>query len=137
MPPGYLGTEVLVQKLTKILFKQIKNFLPEIIKEINIKIKECEETLHHLGQPLPVDNSGKLNLLWNMLSEYIDTYKNVLKGKYDQKKHNYIKDEGGYKVKALYKDLLNEFVGDYKATAMYTVYISSKNKNRMNILTKH
>jgi len=123
MPPGYLGTDVLVSKLTKILFKQIKNFLPEIIKEINNKIKECEEAIQLLGQPLPIDNSGKLNLLWNMLSEYCDTYKNVLKGKYDMKKHNYIKDEGGYKVKALYKELLNDFTGDYKATSNYTVII--------------
>jgi len=120
MPPGYLGTDFLVQKLTKILFKQIKNFLPDIIKEISNKIKECEESIQLLGQPLPVDNSGKLTLIWNMLSDYVETYKNVLKGKYDQKRHSYIKDEGGYKVKALYKDLLNDFIGDYKATAHYT-----------------
>jgi dynamin 1-like protein len=119
MAPGYLGTEVLVGKLTKILFKLIKNFLPEIIKEINNKIKDCEEAIHHLGQPLPVDNSGKLNLLWNMLSEYCDTFRNVLKGKYDLKKHSYIKDEGGYKIKALYKELITDFTGDYKATAGY------------------
>lgn len=123
MPPGYLGIEVLVQKLTKILFKQIKQFLPQIINEINLKIKECEDAIHLLGQPLPVDNSGKLNLLWNMMSEYCETFKNVLKGKYDQKRHSYIKDEGGYKVKAMYKDLLNEFTGDYKATGNYTVKI--------------
>ena len=122
MPPGYLGTEVLVQKLTKILFKQIKNFLPEIIKEINTKIKDCEESIQLLGQPLPIDNSGKLTLLWNMMSDYCDTFKNVLKGKYDMKRHGYIKDEGGYKVKALYKLLLDDFTGDYKATSNYTVY---------------
>jgi dynamin 1-like protein len=119
MPPGYLGTETLVSKLTKILFKQIKNFLPEIIKEINLKIKECEEGIQLLGQPLPIDNTGKLNLLWNMMSEYCETYKNVLKGKYDMKRHSYIKDEGGYKVKAMYKDLLTDFTGDYKATSNY------------------
>ena len=121
MTPGYLGVEILVVKLTKILFKQIKNFLPDIIKEINNKIRECEESIQLLGQPLPIDNSGKLNLLWNMMSEYCDTYKNILKGKYDSKRHSYIKDEGGYKVKALYKELLTDFIGDYKATANYTV----------------
>ncbi len=135
MPSGFLGTDTLVQKLTKILFRLIKHFLPEIIKEINHKIKECEEGIHLLGQPLPVDNAGKLNLLWNMMSEYCETYKNVLKGKYDTKRQNYIKDEGGYKVKALYKELLTEFTGDYKATANYTV--SNFIKYRMNILMKH
>ncbi len=121
MPSGYLGIDTLVSKLTKILFKQIRQFLPEIVKEINTKIKECEDNVHLLGQPLPIDNSGKLNLLWNMMSEYCETYKNVLKGKYDNQRLNYIKDEGGYKIKALFKELLDDFTGDYKATANYTV----------------
>ena len=119
LPPGYVGVEILIQKLTKILFKKIRDHLPVIIKEINDHIKKAEEELALLGQPLPVDDMGKLNLLWNMLSEYCETFKNVLKGKYDSKRLSYIKDEGGYKVKAFFKNLLDEFTGDYKATAKY------------------
>ena len=69
------------------------------------------------------------------MSEYCDTYKNILKGKYDTKRHNYIKDEGGYKVKALYKELLTDFIGDYKATANYTVNINNSiNLNKFILL---
>ena len=119
LPPGYVGVDVLIQKLTKILFKKIREHLPVIIKEINEHIKKSEEELALLGQPLPIDDMGKLNLLWNMLSEYCETYKNVLKGKYDSKRLSYIKDEGGYKVKSLFKNLLDEYTGDYKATGKY------------------
>ena len=35
LPPGYVGTDVLISKLTKILFKKIRECLPLIIKEIN------------------------------------------------------------------------------------------------------
>jgi len=43
-----------------------------------------------------------------------------LKGKYDSKRLSFVKDEGGYKVKALFKDLLGEYTGDYKATSAYS-----------------
>jgi len=120
MPPGYLGTDVLIQKLTKLLFKKIKDALPAIVKEINGHIKHAEEELNLLGVPLPIDDIGKLNLLWNMLSEFCETYKNVLKGKYDSRRLSYVKDEGGYKVKALFKDLLGEYTDDYRATGRYS-----------------
>jgi GTP-binding protein EngB required for normal cell division len=122
LPPGYLGTDILIQKLTKLLFKKIREILPTVIKEINSHIKQSEEELSLLGQPLPVDDIGKLNLLWTMLSEYCETYRNVIKGKYDSKRLTYVKDEGGYKIKQLFKELLEEFTGDYKATANYTVF---------------
>lgn len=125
LPPGIVGTDVLIQKLTKIFFRMIREHLPTIIKAINENIKHAEEELALLGQPLPIDDIGKLNLLWNMLSEYCDTYRNVIKGKYDSKRLSFVKDEGGYKIKSLFKDLLGEFTGDYKATSGYTdEYIS-------------
>ena len=69
---------------------------------------------------MPVDDAGKLSMLWNMLNEYCEIYRNVLEGRYDIKRLSFLKDEGGYKVKALFKNLLDEFTGDYKATADYT-----------------
>lgn len=55
-----------------------------------------------------------------MLNRFCDTYKNVLKGKYDTKRISALKDEGGYKIKAYFKTLLDNFTDDYKATAGYT-----------------
>lgn len=112
---------MLTQKLTKIFFKQIRETLPEITREINNKIKECEENLSILGQPLPVDDVGKLNLLWNLLSEYCESYKNILKGKYESRRLSMLKDEGGYKIKEYFRTLLDEFSGKYQATEKYSV----------------
>ena len=123
IPQHHLGTEELTKKLTKIFFKQIKATLPDIIREINNKIKESEEKITALGNPLPLDNVGKLNLLWTMLSEYCETYKNILKGKYDSKRIESFKNEGGFKIKEKFRTLLEKFTGDYKATAKYTVNI--------------
>lgn len=120
MPPGFLGTETLTEKLTIIFFKKIKQHLPEIVKEIRSKIKETEDELSLLGTPMPVDNIGKMNMLWTMFSEFCETFKNVIKGKFDSKRLNYIKDEGGYKIKAMFKDLLADFTGDYRATKSYS-----------------
>ena len=120
MNSNFYGTETLIQKLTKILFKVIREHLPTIIKAINDNMKKCEEELASLGQPMPVDDAGKLSIMWSMLNEFCAIYRNALSGKFDPKRQSYLKNEGGFKIKVLFKKLLNEFSGDYKATAKYT-----------------
>lgn len=120
MPPGYCGTQSLVDKLTDIFFNKIKEHLPEIIKQMRIKIKESEDELLLLGTPMPIDNIGKMNMIWNLFTEYCESYKNVIKGKYDNKRLLNLHDEGGYKIKQFFKDLLSEYTGDYRATKDYT-----------------
>jgi len=120
MPPGYCGTQSLVDKLTEIFFKKIKEHLPEIIKQMRLKIKEAEDELSLLGTPMPIDNIGKMNMIWNLFTEYCESYKNVIKGKYDNKRLLNLHDEGGYKIKQFFKELLSEYTGDYRATKDYT-----------------
>ena len=120
LPAGHLGTEVLINKLTKIYFKIIRENLPKIVKAINDRLKTAEEELSSLGQPMPTDDAGKMSLLWNMINEYCDIFRKVLQGKYNNKRINFLEGEGGFKIKILYKKLLEEFTKDYKATAGYT-----------------
>ena len=120
LPPGYFGTDVLISKLTKIYFRIIRENLPRIVKAINERLKTAEEELASLGQPMPTDDAGKMSLLWNMINEFCDVFRKVLQGKYNNKRVNFLEGEGGFKIKILYKKLLEEFIGDYKATAGYT-----------------
>ena len=48
---------------------------------------------------MPIDNVGKMNMLWNMFSEFCEGYKNVISGKYDTKRDKNLENEGGYKIK--------------------------------------
>ena len=121
LPAGHLGTSVLINKLTKIYFKIIRENLPRIVKAINERLKTAEEELSSLGQPMPTDDAGKMSLLWNMINEYCDIFRNVLQGKYSNKRLAFLEGEGGFKIKLLFKKLLEEFTGvDYKATKEYT-----------------
>jgi dynamin 1-like protein len=106
--------------LTKIYFRIIRENLPRIVKAINDRVKTAEEELQGLGQPMPTDDAGKMSMLWNMINEYCDVFRKVLQGKYNNKRINFLEGEGGFKIKILYKKLLEEFTGDYKATAGYT-----------------
>lgn len=119
LPPGYLGVDILINKLTKIYFKIIRENLPKIVKAINDQMKTADEELKSLGQPMPVDDAGKMSLLWNMLNEYCDIFRHVLQGKYN-KRVSFLSDEGGYKIKILYGKLLEEYTDDYRATSSYT-----------------
>ena len=119
LPAGHLGTSVLINKLTKIYFKIIRENLPRIVKAINDRVKTAEEELAELGQPMPTDDAGKMSLLWNMINEYCDIFRKVLQGKFNNNRLNFLEGEGGFKIKILYKKLLEEFSGNYKATAGY------------------
>lgn len=86
MPQGLMGIGNLIQKLTKILFTHIKVCLPDIMKEIRAKMKETEEDLKDLGPPMPAEASEKVQLLWNMITDFIQTYKNTISGRFDKKR---------------------------------------------------
>ena len=81
-----LGVGNLTTKLTKILFTHIKHSLPDIMKEIRDKMKETEDDLRDLGPPMPSESNEKMQLLWNMITDFIQTYKNTISGKYDPKR---------------------------------------------------
>jgi len=85
MPPGYTGTNALSEKCTKILFTHIKSFLPDIMKEVAYKIRECEERIRELGPSAPEDPKSKTQLLWNMINDFTEVYKNTIRGKYDRR----------------------------------------------------
>jgi len=71
----------LTKKLTKVLFTHIKNYLPEIVKEINVLKKDHEEKLKNLGPPLPSEKQEKMQLLWNMVTEFCQQFKNTIGGR--------------------------------------------------------
>jgi hypothetical protein len=83
MAPGYLGTDVLSSKLTKILFNHIRYHLPEITKEIMMKMKDCEDKIKDLGTALPSTTKEKVHLLWSLATRFVDNYKNSISGRYD------------------------------------------------------
>ena len=86
MPQNLLGIGNLTTKLSRILFTHIKHSLPEIMKEIRLKLKETEEDLKDLGPPMPTDNGAKVQVLWNMITDFVQTYKNNISGRYDSKR---------------------------------------------------
>mmetsp|Transcript_13131 Transcript_13131/g.11212 ORF Transcript_13131/g.11212 Transcript_13131/m.11212 type:complete len:165 (+) Transcript_13131:772-1266(+) len=121
LPPGHTGTEALTQRLTKVLFGHIRNTLPEISKEIQQKIKECEERLKDLGQPLPSNQKDKMQLIWNMITDFVENFKNNIKGKYDPKRNARVSNDisGGAKIKMFFGDLYSEF-NDTQPTEHYS-----------------
>jgi replication fork clamp-binding protein CrfC len=60
MNEAFFGTGTLTARCSKVLFAHIKTLLPEIQKEIKIKIKEIDDRLGELGTPLPTDEKEKI-----------------------------------------------------------------------------
>jgi len=123
MPPGFCGTDNLTGKLTKVFFQHIKKSLPEVLKEITIKIKDCEERLKYLGTPLPKNQKEKLHLLWNMITSFVENFKNSISGKYNAKHQVKVMSElsGGAKIKMMFGELYSNYLEqNYRATSDYT-----------------
>ena len=56
------------------------------MKEIRDKMKETESDLKDLGPPMPSDSAQKVQLLWGMITDFMQSYKNNISGKYDSRR---------------------------------------------------
>uniref|UniRef100_A0A0G4FVQ9 Dynamin-type G domain-containing protein n=1 Tax=Chromera velia CCMP2878 TaxID=1169474 RepID=A0A0G4FVQ9_9ALVE len=112
LPPTLLGSRSLTDKLTKVLFRHIRHFLPEIKREINVRVRTLQGRLDELGLGVPVDVAERVQLIWTMITDYCEIYKSTIRGKYDRKLQHYFENElpGGAHIRALFNELLEEFV---------------------------
>ena len=113
-----LGTDVLTQKCSKIMFTHIKSHLPDIMREIKSKMNQINERLKDLGPPMPSVPKEKAHLLYNMVTEFCNLFKSTISGKYDARRDRTSTKEiyGGARIKMLLENLYKEFTGKYKAT---------------------
>mmetsp|Transcript_42765 Transcript_42765/g.118084 ORF Transcript_42765/g.118084 Transcript_42765/m.118084 type:complete len:811 (+) Transcript_42765:75-2507(+) len=124
LPPGLVGTPVLIEKLTQVLFKHIRRFLPEIKKEINEKRRGVQDRLDELGQGVPLEEHERVQVMWTMITDYCEMFKNTIRGKYDRKLQRYVASlpggsgemsmSGGARVRGT----MNEFLRDFMETAI-------------------
>lgn len=122
MPTGFLGTVVLTQKLSTVLFTHIRQFLPDILREVSSRLKETQERLLELGPAAPTDNTQKLQMMWQMTSDFCDLYKNSIRGKHDRKRSSRVTKglHCGLEIRQCFNKLLDDFIGDFKATTEYS-----------------
>lgn len=123
LPPGLVGTTTLIDKLTKILFKHIRRLLPEIKKEINEKRRSVQDRLEELGNGIPLEETGRVQLMWTMITDYCEMFKNTIRGKYDRKLQRYMAnlpggDSGSMSGGAHVRAIMNDFLVDYVVRPM-------------------
>ncbi|EER12798.1 dynamin, putative [Perkinsus marinus ATCC 50983] len=118
LPPGLTGTGCLVQKLTRVLFRHIRNFLPEIKKEITDRRTKVQDRLEQIGSGVPVDEKEQVQLMWTMITDYCDMFKNTIRGRNDRKLQHYLAASaesgeqlasGGSQIRSVFNDFLADF----------------------------
>ncbi len=124
LPKDCYGTDTLTHKLSRIMYAHIRTALPEIMKEVDEKVKSVEERLKDLGPSLPITDSQRMQMLWAMINTFVNAFKNKITGKFDMKTMQQKQEKqqstlsGGAKIKSVFFDLYKEFSApDYKATA--------------------
>lgn len=104
------------------LFTHIRHFLPEILKETVYRIKECDERLRDLGPSAPIDPRHKTQMLWSLITDFNEVYKNSIRGKFDKGRIAKVTKDlaGGATIRYYFNQLLKEYTGDYRATHDYS-----------------
>lgn len=106
---GLVGTKNLVNRLSLILSKNIQQSLPQIIKELRERIEQTERELRELGNPLPEHSSDKLQLIYNLASEFCIAYKDSIKGKYIKSRGDNDKDPVGVEIRKLLIQIFQDY----------------------------
>lgn len=121
LPPGCVGTEALVSKLTSTMYRHIKRIMPSIINEIDSKIYECEKNYKELGTPLPIEDREKLLLIWRLISTFAEKVKTSISGEYNPDLSNVKKDLlGGVRIRLKFNEIfIDEMSLRYKASKKY------------------
>lgn len=116
LSPELVGTKNLVSKLTKVLFKHIRTFLPDIRREINARIRSLSSRLEEFGQSVPLESSDRTQLMWAMITDYCEMIKNTIRGKYDRRLQTYFDHGGsdggmssGAQIRVIFNELLDEY----------------------------
>ncbi|EZG78969.1 putative dynamin-like protein [Gregarina niphandrodes] len=125
MPPQLFGMRSLIDKLTKILYRHIRNFLPQIKSEIISRLRELKQRLSELGEGVPTEASDKTQLVWGMINDYCDVFSNTIRGKYDKRLANYVDQDtnvqcGGAFIRGIFSSLLDDYTGGQGITADMT-----------------
>jgi len=57
-----------------------------------------------------------------MITDFCETLKNTIKGKYDRRRNSKMFKglEGGLKIREAFGEVLSDFIGDYTATQEYS-----------------
>eukprot|EP00914_Ancora_sagittata_P008403 GHVO01016390.1.p1 GENE.GHVO01016390.1~~GHVO01016390.1.p1 ORF type:complete len:563 (+),score=104.90 GHVO01016390.1:64-1689(+) len=114
LPPALLGTKSLIDRLTKVLYTHLRSYLPDIKKEISDKIALSQTRLYDLGDNVPIDIQDKIQLMWAMVADYCDTFKNTIKGKHDKRLMStcdIVSDiPSGSHIRLIFNDLLEEYI---------------------------
>lgn len=121
LPPHLLGTQALVEKLTRVLFRHIRTYLPEIKREINNRMRSVQLRLEELGTGVPIDPQDRVQLMWSMITDYCDMFRNTIRGKFDKKIQTYFEHQditSGAQIRSIFNDLLEDFVGQNVTSEM-------------------
>jgi len=116
LPPGMVGTVVLIEKLTHVLLKQIRRFLPDIKREISDKRQKVEARMDELGHGVPLEDAERRQLMWTMITDYSEMFKNTIRGSYDRKLQRYLTsgssgvEGGGSRIRSIMNDFLAEYM---------------------------
>ncbi len=71
LPRGLVGTENLTNRLSEVLYKHIRGFMPKLNKEMDRQIREREQRLKILGPGLPENDKEKTRYLFQLINEFV------------------------------------------------------------------
>lgn len=120
LPGHLLGIAELNGRLSKVLMNQIANELPNVIREITSKLKNCQEQLDKLGQPRATPSEQRYYLL--QVSQSFQTLvKASVDGTYNDAFFEDPETDRGYhqRIRAVIQNMNREFAKEISEKGHY------------------
>jgi hypothetical protein len=103
----HFGTEVLIEKLRRLFFENLKKFLPKIYSDLKMKIKECQDLLETFGTDylLYTTSTSSGAYITSLVNQFSDTIERLFSSKMVKIEDNVT----NHKIKELANSFLSEF----------------------------
>ncbi|EDO06253.1 Dynamin central region family protein [Babesia bovis T2Bo] len=111
LKPTLWGIPSLVDKLTKVLYRHISTVLPDLKAEISSRIKCTVSKLEALGESAPTGTTERVQLLWQMTTDYCEVFGGIIKGRYVSSLHDFVDKDAvtGMQIRTIYNELLEPY----------------------------
>ncbi|XP_952965.1 dynamin, putative [Theileria annulata] len=110
--PSLWGIGSLVDKLTNVLLRHISTVLPELKLEVSTRLKTVRDRLEQMGDKAPTDPKERIELLWQLISEFCEMFSGTIKGRFVSRLHEFLDADAvsSVQIRGIFNDLLDHFM---------------------------
>lgn len=94
------------------MLRHISTVLPELKLEVTTRLKTVRDRLEQMGDKAPTDPKERIELLWQLISEFCEMFSGTIKGRFVSRLHEFLDADAvsSVQIRGIFNDLLDHFM---------------------------